>query len=87
MHYIAVHITRARAVRRVLRGPAELGRAHCAGRAKWAAHSGRASATSMGRAPRGRGPCTRVAAGRTRVVQLGRAWFRPSGTRIRFYIF
>jgi hypothetical protein len=53
----------------------------------WAAHAGRASAVSTGHAPRGSGPCAHVATGRARVVRLGRAWFRPSGTRFRFYIF
>jgi hypothetical protein len=55
--------------RRALRGPTELGRA---------------SAVSTGRAPRDRGSCARVAVGRAHAVRLGRARFRPSGTRIRF---
>jgi hypothetical protein len=54
----AVRHARAHAVRRALRGPAELGRARCAGRGQprprlvwlWAAHAVRASAASTGRA-------------------------------------
>jgi hypothetical protein len=52
----------------------------CAGRPSWAAHAGCASATSTGRAPRGRGPCAHT-------VRVGRARFRPSGTQFKFYIF
>jgi hypothetical protein len=56
------------------------------------AHPGRASAVNTGRAPRGRGPRTRCARGPSRrrergpsaTVQLGRARFRPSDTRISF---
>jgi hypothetical protein len=66
--------------RRALRGPTELGRTRCAGRGR----VGRASAVSTGRAPRDHGLCARVAVGRAHAVRLGRAWFRPSGTRIRF---
>jgi hypothetical protein len=33
------------------------------------------------------GPCARVAARRAHAVRLGRARFRPSDTRFRFYIF
>jgi hypothetical protein len=50
--------------RRALRGPAELGHAHYAGRGQ----VGHASAVSTGR--------THVAAGRAHAVQLGRARFR-----------
>jgi hypothetical protein len=34
---------------------------------------GRASAVNTGRAPRGRGPCPRVAVGRARTVHVGHA--------------
>jgi hypothetical protein len=53
----------------------------------WAAHAGRASAASTGRAPHRRGPCALMAAGRAHAVRLGRARFRPSGTRLIFFIF
>jgi hypothetical protein len=60
---------------RSLRWPAELGYARVA---VGCAHS-RAGAVNMDRA--------RVAVGRARAVQLGRARFRPSDTRISFSIF
>jgi hypothetical protein len=65
--------------------------ARCVGRSSWVAAPaeavGRASAASTGCAPRGHGPCACVATGRARTVRLGRARFRPSGTRLNFIIF